>query len=215
MAAKAKKTATKSSRARGAPPAVARQLVTRSEFARHRGVSPQRVQEWEEKGQLVTVGEGRSLRVDLEASDARVNATRDPQQDLARGARTDRGDGDVEPGDHAELYAEFRARREKANAELAELKLAEERGRLIDRTAATSAVYDLAKRHQQGLLNLPARVSATLAARLGVDEHAVSEALEEIVREHLREQGRMTLRLKSSAQVDLDEADDEGEEVEP
>ena len=44
-------------------------------------------------------------------------------------------------------------------------------------------------------LNWPARVSAPLAASLGVDPHALHVALDAAVREHLEELGELRIRV--------------------
>jgi len=202
---------------RQAEVAPVRRFVTQSAYAELRGVSPARVTAWIQAGQLVTIPHGKRRLVDVEASDRLLKEVRDPQHDHVRKDIVDFGDGEEASGEEGEpveasrRYAEARARKEQANAQLAELKLDEERGRLVDRAAMTSAVYDLAKRHQTALLNLPARVAAEVAARLGCSDFEAQEVLEQVVRDHLKEQGRLALRLKSAATVDL-QGGDEGED---
>lgn len=50
-------------------------------------------------------------------------------------------------------------------------------------------VYRLGRQVRDSWLNWPARVSALMAADLGIDEHALHQALERYVREHLNDIG--------------------------
>lgn len=192
----------KSARKPPPPPDDSRELMTQSEYARHREVTPERVRQWRMTGQLVTEGEGRRLKIDVAASDALLAVTRDPQQDNARGI-------DVDPEERAD-FRESQARKEAANAAIAELKLAQMRGSLVDRTAAVRAVHALASSFRSSLLNVPARAASRFAARFGGSEHEVREALDEMLREYLAEQKRTTLQLKSKASED--DAEDDADE---
>ena len=56
-------------------------------------------------------------------------------------------------------------------------------------------VFTLARAERDAWLNWPARIAATLAARLGVDAHALHVALDAGVREHLQELGELRPRV--------------------
>jgi phage terminase Nu1 subunit (DNA packaging protein) len=60
-------------------------------------------------------------------------------------------------------YNESRARREAAEAELAELRLAEERGELVRRIHVEAEAQRMGAAIKQALLNIPDRMAATLA----------------------------------------------------
>lgn len=71
------------------------------------------------------------------------------------------GDDDRGGGDN---YWTSRARREEAEAELAELKLAEQRGELVRAADVRAAYAKLAAGLRESLLQIPARLAAVLAA---------------------------------------------------
>lgn len=208
MAASPKKKAGQKTPRRPATTANAsRTLVSKAEYARLRKVSPQRVSQWIDRGWVVTDGEGRTARVDVEASDRRVDRYRDPQQDSAMRRRGELDDDDLPAGDDS--LDEAKRRKAWSDARTAEVKLAQLEGTLVDRAMVRRAVADLANRLKSTLVNVPARSSATLAARFGADEHDVYMALDELVRDVLERQRRMTLRLKMQAnQVAINEDDD-------
>ncbi len=56
-------------------------------------------------------------------------------------------------------------------------------------------MFRLARSERDAWLNWPARVSAQLAASLGVDPHTLHVALEAAVREHLQELGEPQPRV--------------------
>ena len=135
-----------------------------SEYARRRGCSEGAVRRAIRDGRISAI-EG---KVDPVAADAqwsrntRVRAGSRPTQDAnlaAPGEPTRREEEGAEGG-----YWKSRARREQAEAEMAELKLAEQLGELV-RAADVRAVQ--AKRLaglREALLQIPARLSAVLAA---------------------------------------------------
>ncbi|MDD1651200.1 MAG: elements of external origin, partial [Methylococcaceae bacterium] len=65
------------------------------------------------------------------------------------------------------------------------------KGELVDRPQAIAHVFKLARTERDAWLNWPARVSALLAAELGVDAHVLHVALENAVRAHLQELGEL------------------------
>ena len=74
-------------------------------------------------------------------------------------------------------------------AQTNKVRLARLKGELVDRSQALAQVFKLARTERDAWLNWPARVSALLAAELGVDAHTLHVVLENAVREHLRELG--------------------------
>jgi hypothetical protein len=75
------------------------------------------------------------------------------------------------------------------------VRLARLRGELVDRPQAIAHVFKLARSERDAWLNWPARVSAQMAAKLGVDAHAMHVALEGALREQLQELGDLRPRL--------------------
>ena len=89
-----------------------------------------------------------------------------------------------------ESIASARARRVRALADRAEVEAARLRGDLIERAKVERAIFEFARRYRDALLAWPARIAATLAARLGADPHAVEAALVAEVHQHLEELAR-------------------------
>lgn len=86
-------------------------------------------------------------------------------------------------------FEQARTAHEITKVHLARLLLQEKRGSLIDKAKVTAQVFRLARQVRDAWLNWPARVSAQMAAELGVDEHAMHTMLERYVRDHLTELG--------------------------
>jgi hypothetical protein len=84
---------------------------------------------------------------------------------------------------------------EVVKAQTNKVRLARLKGELVDRSQAIAHVFKLARSERDAWLNWPARISAQLAARLGVEPHAMHVALEAAVREHLQELGDMRPRV--------------------
>jgi phage terminase Nu1 subunit (DNA packaging protein) len=89
-----------------------------------------------------------------------------------------------------EPVAAARARRVRALADRAEVEAARLRGELIERAKVERAIFEFARRMRDAWAHWPARIAATLAARLGADPHAVEAALGSEVRRHLEELSR-------------------------
>ncbi|HEX6142285.1 MAG TPA: elements of external origin [Geminicoccaceae bacterium] len=61
------------------------------------------------------------------------------------------------------------------------------KGELIDRAKATAQVFRLARDERDAWVNWPARVTAMMAAELGLGQHQLHTVLERHVRDHLAE----------------------------
>ena len=84
---------------------------------------------------------------------------------------------------------------EVVKAQTNKVRLARLKGELVDRPQAIAHVFKLARSERDAWLNWPARVSAQMAAKLGVDPHSMHVALEAAVREHLQELGDLRPRV--------------------
>jgi hypothetical protein len=116
-------------------------LVSKGDYARHRGVSAAMVSHWTKAGRIVIV----DGKVDVSASDAALAASRDP----ARGGKGGKSNGTAvvappsgstapEPGS----YTDVRTTRESFNAKEAELDYLERVGKLVEREAYDRALSD-------------------------------------------------------------------------
>jgi hypothetical protein len=70
------------------------------------------------------------------------------------------------------------------------IELEARRGELIERAKVERAIFEFARRMRDVWAHWPARIAATLAARLGADPHAVEAALVAEVHRHLEELAR-------------------------
>lgn len=95
-------------------------------------------------------------------------------------------------------YAKARAAREAIAAQTAKLRLQRLKGELVDRRAVEAHVFDLARKERDSWLQLPARVSANMAAELDVDAHAMEQLLDRVIRDHLSQLAEIKIELAAS-----------------
>ena len=84
-------------------------------------------------------------------------------------------------------FMQARTANEVLKAQTARLRLRRLKGVLVDRARAAAQVFRLARDERDAWLNWPTRVSALMAAELGVDPHEMHTVLEAHVRNHLAE----------------------------
>lgn len=142
------------------------ELITQAEYARRRCVDPTTVRDAIRAGRITLI----DGKVDPAVADiqwqrntrARVSTKPPVAAAVGTAGAADRGsDQASEPG--ADDYLVSRARRECAEADLAELKLAEQRGELIRTEAIRSALAGLLSSTRDSILQLPARLAPVLA----------------------------------------------------
>tara|TARA_Y100001936_G_scaffold210163_1_gene216793 strand:- start:254 stop:754 length:501 start_codon:yes stop_codon:yes gene_type:complete len=92
-------------------------------------------------------------------------------------------------------FTKIKTAHELYKAQLTQLSLQEKKGQLINKDMVKTQVYRLGRQVRDSWLNWPARVSALMAAELGIDEHALHQALERYVREHLNDIGEGKLNF--------------------
>lgn len=92
-------------------------------------------------------------------------------------------------------FMQARTANEVLKARTNRLKLQKLKGELVDRARAAAHVFKLARDERDAWLNWPSRISALMAADLGVDPHRMHVALEEHVRDHLSELTEIQPRL--------------------
>jgi len=171
-------------------------------YARHRGVSDAAVRKAIAAGRITPEADGTidAERVDREwarNSDAPRNGTATRAVKVAvpdpSGAAGD-GTAALPAGGTSLLQA--RTVNEVVKAQTNKVRLARLKGELVDRPQAIAHVFKLARSERDAWLNWPARISAQMAAKLGVDPHTMHIALEAAVREHLQELGEMRPRVE-------------------
>ncbi len=149
-----------------------------SEYARHRGMSRGAVSKALKNGRITAGQDGtidpRRADADWLANTApRVNSQGvTPPEAVALGREL--SDAAGVPG-----YSASRARREAANAELAELERDRLRGLLVDADQVRSEAFMVARTARNMLQAIPARLSAILAGE--TDERKIYRMLEEAI----------------------------------
>ena len=165
-------------------------------YARHRGVSDVAVLQAIKAGRIPKEPDG---TIDQAKADLAWESSTSPDRqeppapklrpvpgaalDSVQDILTEEGlpaDGDV-------TFVQARTAHEIAKAHLARLRLQRLKGELVDSARAKALVFRLAREERDSWLNWPARVSALIAADLGVETHAVQKVMETHVRGHLAE----------------------------
>jgi hypothetical protein len=170
-------------------------------YARHRGVSHVAVKKAIDTGRITPLPDG---TIDPDAADAQwAQNTLQPRKAAAAAPAhaakgrpppaPDTGGAPLSTGGTSLLQA--RTVNEVLKAKLKQVELAEKKEELVDRAKAVAHVFKLARTERDAWLNWPARISAQMAATLGVDPHAMHIALEAAVREHLSELGELRPRV--------------------
>lgn len=173
-------------------------------YARHRGVSDAAVRKAIAAGRITPEGDG---TVDPERADAEwARNTEAPRTGTrARAARAavppeaastaPVGDGQASLPTGGASLLQARTVNEVVKAQTNKVRLARLKGELVDRNQAIAHVFKLSRAERDAWLNWPARISAQMAAKLGVEPHTMHVALEAAVREHLQELGDLRPRV--------------------
>ena len=153
--------------------------MRKMDYARYRGCSPANITKLIKAGKLAPPGLRPDGMIEVEQADAMLGLPT-PQPQIFEPAAESQGDV---------AYAASRARREAANAALAQMELETARGKLIDREAAERAFEDRARRLRDHLLMLPSQVAEDCARNS--EAHAVEaiilRAIEVALREDVQE----------------------------
>ncbi len=174
--------------------------ISQSEYARRRGVSRQYVSRLVKEGVIRL----RNGKVDPAQADAALAARRDPARPMrrktagpkAQGApRTSTQDVPVSVdaatlsgsagGDLPKMLLKTRIKSELEKGKLLEIKARVEAGKYVDADEVKVAAFNKARVVRDGLLNIPDRLAALLAAES--DEHKVHELLASEIRAALEE----------------------------
>lgn len=168
-------------------------------YARHRGVSDTAVHKAIRTGRITPEADG---TIDPDRADRDWTRNSEPPK-AGTGSRTVkvRVAGDPAPNLATGLPAggttlvQARTVNEVVKAQTNKVRLARLKGELVDRNQAIAHVFKLARTERDAWLNWPARISAQMAARLGVEAHTLHVALDAAVREHLAELGELKVRV--------------------
>ena len=171
-------------------------------YARHRGVTDTAVHKAIRTGRVTPEADG---TIDSNRADADwARNTESPKRGTTRLAesvvvREVQGEPSAvlptSQGAGGTSLLQARTVNEVVKAQTNKVRLARLKGELVDRPQAIAHVFKLARSERDAWLNWPARVSAQMAAKLGVDAHAMHVALEAALREHLQELGDLRPRV--------------------
>lgn len=173
-------------------------------YARHRGVSHVAVKKAIDTGRITPLPDGtldpeqadaqwarNTVQPRTAASSKASPRTRAPQEGSAS-LPTNLGTG---LGTGGATLLQARTVNEVLKAKIRQVELAEKKDELVDRARAIAHVFKLARAERDAWLNWPGRAAPMLAARFGLDEHALHVALDAAVREHLAELGEIAPRI--------------------
>lgn len=173
-------------------------------YARHRGVSDAAVRKAIAAGRITPEGDG---TVDPERADAEWARNTEAPRNGTRArvvkaavppeaaSTAPGGDGQSSLPTGGASLLQARTVNEVVKAQTNKVRLARLKGELVDRNQAIAHVFKLSRAERDAWLNWPARISAQMAAKLGVDPHTMHVALEAAVREHLQELGDLRPRV--------------------
>jgi len=174
-------------------------------YARHRGVSDAAVRKAIKTGRIRLQADG---TIDPAKADVQWARNTDTAQQRGQpkavpnaaiqAVRETVGESPLPAGLGAggTTFLQARTANEVLKAQTNKVRLARLKGELVDRSQAIAQVFKLARTERDAWLNWPARISATLAAELGVDPHTLHVTLEREVRRHLEELGTFQPRLE-------------------
>ena len=167
-------------------------------YARHRGVTDTGVHKAIRTGRIApevdgTIDPDKADREWARNSEAPKAGTRAKAVKAAVPESAADAPGGLPAGGASLLQA--RTVNEVVKAQTNKVRLARLKGELVDRPQAIAHVFKLARSERDAWLNWPARISAQMAARLGIEPHAMHVALEAAVREHLQELGELRPRV--------------------
>jgi hypothetical protein len=166
-------------------------------YARHRGVSDSTVRKAIKTGRIRQEADG---TIDPEQADRDwVNHTRSPAfTQAAKDAAAADTSTDIDSpstasasvgatGKEDQAFHKARLTNEVLKAQRQQLKLEEEKGKLIDRDKVLAHVFQLGRSERDAWLHWPTRIASQFAAEFDLDPQQVHRSLDNHVREHLLE----------------------------
>lgn len=176
-------------------------------YARHRGVSQPAVSKAVKVGRITLLPDG---TIDPELADKQwagslsvVKSTKDAESPKKyKAASVEVLDSDVTAEAIADMVipdglmlTEIKAIHETIKARQSYLNLMKERGELTDLAIVNKRLFELSRELRDSWLNWVNQVSGILAAKLQVDQHMLTIALEHEVSAHLTEIAKSDLKI--------------------
>lgn len=171
-----------------------RQLLSFSEYAAHRKVSPAAVSQAVASGRITPVVDTRGRRrIDPEIADAQWSKNTDPLQSERAGG-SNRGaespDGGEGGGAKGSPYWDARTRRELAEAEMSEMKRRQMAGELCDVAGVRRAASGMGRVMRDSVMGVPSRLAPELAHLS--DAWEIEQRLTAALRQVLDDLAKMT-----------------------
>jgi phage terminase Nu1 subunit (DNA packaging protein) len=165
-----------------------KKLLTQAQYARHRGVSRAAVSQAISAGRIsLVLGPDGTKGIDPAVADVQWAANTDQAQS-ARANASKRLPGNGDP--HGADYLKSRARREQAEADMAEMRAAELAGQLVSAERVRLAASRMARMLRDAVLGVPSRIAPTIAAE--TDAHLIEQALLASLRRALDDTARLS-----------------------
>ena len=170
-------------------------------YARHRGVSHVAVKKAIDTGRITPLADGTldPDQADQEwAQNTLISRKKTPETSKANTLKPSQEPAETfsapPPSSNTSLL-QARTANEVVKAQTNKVRLAQLKGELVDRSQAIAHVFKLARAERDAWMSWPSRISSQMAADLDIDAHALHVALEEQVRQHLKELAEIQPRV--------------------
>ena len=169
-----------------------RKGLSEAAYAERIGVSKTAIQKAKAVGRVVVFSDG---SIDPEASDRAMRRMTDQSKQRGTRVRIEDDSDTLEITAPAD-FMEVKTLHEQRKVEKLEIEIAKRRGELVERAVAEAQFFELARQERDSWLAWPARVSALMAAELGVEPRAIEALLDRHLREHLAALAKPGLNIK-------------------
>lgn len=170
-------------------------------YARHRGVSHVAVKKAIDTGRITPLADGTldPEKADQEwAQNTLISRKKTPESPKANTLKPSQESAETFraplPSSNTSLL-QARTANEVVKAQTNKVRLAQIKGELVNRSQAIAHVFKLARAERDAWMSWPSRISSQMAADLDIDAHALHVALEEQVRQHLKELAEIQPRV--------------------
>lgn len=169
---------------------MAKKLLSQAAYARHAGVSAQTIRKDVKVGKITLVeGKIDPVRADKERAE-KTDWAKKPNKNESTGAIVEEG------------VTMYQARTQKMayEAKLAQLKYEEEIGKVVDTLEIQNQLFSSLRSVRDSILNIAPRVSAIVAAELGMPDKAfrVNKIIEKEVHDILSDMASIKLKVKGN-----------------
>lgn len=165
--------------------------LSKSAYARHRGVTEGAVRYAIKAGRISVEADG---KIDPGKADIEWEQNTHKGYNQPKNQSADSDSSDLKTVNPTN-YQQAKTAHEVLKAQTAKIQLDKLKGSLVDREKALAHVFRLARVERDSWINFPARVSAEMAAKLGVDEMILFNALTEYITRHFEELSEFQPRI--------------------